>query len=231
MFDISFGVKNSGACGTCCCPRVSGAPGETIFLGLDFSAWAVPIGGFGLRDTFINVEKTSQAPNTSTYPVAQPVLASGEMNTPTVGTLTATGGTAPLTFSIDPMNPATSGNLAVEASGAFTYTPPNGFTGYDLAFFKVTDSLGQVDAGSFQVVVNSPPPAAQFPEPTLIQQVVVAPAKLAERDPYFVTVAVDIAPTAISGEIYRLSIKQMAMDCSGVKYHTMECVDLLVGKC
>ena len=53
--------------------------------------------------------------------------------------------------------PATGGTVAVEANGAFTYTPGAGFFGSDTFEYTVADVNGNIATGQVEIVVNRPP--------------------------------------------------------------------------
>lgn len=224
---ISFD-KAQDECNACCCTPVSGAPGNSVLMLLDFSEWGVPIGGHGLRDTLIKIKLLSPRPNASDYPVATPVEISGSVNTQSAGTLAATGGATPYTFELDDFDGPQHGNLVVQANGAYTYDPAEDFIGYDSAYFKVTDASGRVGVGFIGIKVSGEEPLPSIPAPAKVQ--VISGSVKQNRD-FTVSLGLQIGPDAVPGEIYRVEIKQLALGCDGVQYSTNECLDLKIGKC
>lgn len=223
---------NPSACDTCCCSAVSSAPGETEVWNLDFGAWAIPIGGKGLSETQINIEKI-YTPTPSGVSVNFQ-SATTPINTDYAGELSAAvvnPGALALTYAILPFDGPRWGSVDINpATGAFIYTPLTGFAGWDRFFFSAKQENGQVVVGQFAIgtvpTVGTLPPAKAVPDVQILQSQVIINPRVAT-----VKLPVEVSPAAPVGAVYRVTVKQFALDCDCNKSSNISCYDLTIGKC
>lgn len=228
---IDPNTQNGKGCATCCCTELSGRPGETMPLTLDYAVWAVPIGGRGLSETAIDIEKIhtpgrdiSVAPASLTTP----------FNTPLVGSLlgnVTNPNALPLKFEHLPFDGPKYGIVTITEVGGFTYTPTNGFAGYDRFFYSVTPEDGAPVVAEF--VVGVEPQVGALPLPVRYTPDVQVPSSRvsANRSHATVRIGVEISPAAPIGAIYRMTVRQKTLDCDCNEYSHTSCYDLVIGKC
>lgn len=227
---IDPNVQNGKGCSTCCCTELGGRPGETNPLTLDYAAWAVPIGGRGLSETAIDIEKIhspsspiSVAPATLTTPFNTPLVGSVAGNVSNPNAL-------PVKFEHLPFDGPKNGEVAITAAGGFTYTPALGFAGYDRFFYSVTPDGGSPVVAEF--VVGVLPQVGVLPTVRYTPDVDVPASRVTlSRTNATVRLGVVISPAAPIGAIYRMTVKQKTLDCDCQEYSHISCYDLVIGKC
>lgn len=223
-------TQNGKGCATCCCTELGGRPGEVMPLTLDYAAWAVPIGGRGLSETAIDIEKIhaptrsiSVAPATLTTPFNVALVGSLAGNVTNPDAL-------PVTFEHLPFDGPKHGVLTLTDAGAFTYTPTTGFAGYDRFFYSVKPEGGEAVVGEF--VVGVVPQVGALPAVRYTPDVQVPASRVtANRSLAIVRIGIEISPAAAIGAIYRMTVRQKTLDCDCNEYSHTSCYDLVIGKC
>jgi hypothetical protein len=225
-------VRSSGGCTTCCCEVVSLKPGETQPLHLYYAAWAAPIAPRGLHcEPTIEVElkDTCPPPSSSNLPPATAAdirfdvllntVFNGDLKTQVVD---PEGDT--MTFKPLPLYGPKLGKLDLNSDGTFTYTPVTGAKGEDRFFFTVSDGANSVVMeallgvgiasstvkGTWDLVVGKP---------------------VVDQRLYMVTIPITASPAAKICQVFRLSIRQGALDCNCECYYNVSCVDVRIAKC
>jgi hypothetical protein len=230
---IDPNTQNGKGCSTCCCTELSGRPGETSPLTLDYAVWSVPIGGRGLSETAIDIEKIHSPAAPNGVSVA-PASGTTPFNTPLVGTV-ATAVTnpdaLPLQYSLLPFDETAHGSLLLDANtGAFTYTPKTGFAGYDRFFFEVAQENSKAVVGEF--VIGVVPQVGVLPAVRFTPDVQVPGSRVVvNRTMATVRLGIAISPAAPIGAVYRMTVKQTTLDCDCMTYSHISCYDLVIGKC
>lgn len=227
---IDPNTQNGKGCATCCCTELSGRPGETMPLTLDYAVWAVPIGGRGLSETAVDIEKIhsparsiSVAQATDTTP----------FNTTFVGSLAGNvtnPDSLPVKFEHLPFDGPAHGTLVLNENGSFTYAPTTGFAGYDRFFYAVKPEDGVAVVAEF--VIGVVPQVGALPTVRYTPDVQVPASRVTiNRSHATVRVGVEISPAAPIGAIYRMTVRTKTLDCDCNEYSHTSCYDLVIGKC
>lgn len=223
--DARNGVKSGDACGTCCCESIGARPGEINGVMISYSAWGAPLGGHGLiNETTFEIEGVSV-----TAPLVNSSFERTVMNTPYTGSLSGLFPNPegePVEYEILELYPPRGGIVELGENGAFTYTPSPLFTGIDRFWFSINGNIGEF------VISVDPSAQQQIPEPPFTPAVYV-PAKGRAVDPraYTLRFMLNVSPAAKPGDIYRMTIRQVAIDCNGNKYVHVSCYDISIGSC
>jgi hypothetical protein len=240
---LTFQIKANGtidpsACSTCCCESVRVAAGSTDKWALAYGAWSRPLGGQGITANvaFDIQRKTIDAVTQANFPPV-PVLFLGvtPFVTPLAGTLTATDAEAnTLTYAALPLYGPTNGSVVITSTGAFTYTPNPGFTGYDRFFFTVVDAFNAPVVGE-AIIGVSPLVGAAVAAPTASMAtpvVTVRPKNVKIDSPWQqMHFPLEVSAQAKVGDIYRLTVRAQAIDCDCNAYYRQDCFDITIGAC
>lgn len=227
---IDPNTQNGKGCSTCCCTELGARPGEVIPLTLDYAVWAVPIGGRGLSETAVDIDKIHSP--TSPISVAQASLTT-PFNTPLVGSLAGNVTNPdglPVTFEHLPFDGPKNGVVSITETGSFTYTPTNGFAGYDRFFYSVKPEDGQPVVAEF--VVGVVPQVGALPAVRYTPDVQVPASRVTiNRSLAIVRLGIEVSPAAPIGAIYRMTVRTKTLDCDCNEYSHTSCYDLVIGKC
>lgn len=225
----------AGECGVCCCQSAKMAPGETNKWQLNYASWSMPIGGYGLTvNTDISITKVQDAVASSGNlpPIVTFAGFTATLNTPLAGDLTTfvvDPESDHMTFAAMPLYGPQHGTLEVNENGSFTYTPLGGFTGLDRFFFKVKDPTNKAVVGEALIGVGT---ASAPVESLLTPEVTVDGGKVRVSPGYqSVEFPIAVSPAATPGDIYRVNVRQQAMDCSGTPFYHVGCFDLFIQSC
>jgi hypothetical protein len=227
-------ISDNG-CNTCgCCGQAQARPGETNKFMVNYAAWALPLGGRGLTDRVdFSIERKEQSPD-SRAPINTNKFFSTPFNTALTDVLTV-GASDPLegelVYSSADLFPPQFGEVVINADGSFTYTPTLGFTGYDKFYYVTKNEAKQIVN---QVIVGvqpngsaDPMPAKAFDEALSVVQKSVH----VDGRGYVLSFALKASPIAVVGEIYRLNIRQHAIDCDCQEYTHISCYDITIVNC
>lgn len=226
MHSFTVNARNADACNTCCCEQLSGKPGETDKVIVNYAPWSAPIGGHGLaHDTVFSVERLGNP--------ATPVVSNGFGRTvtgaPFNGDLAALfpnpdGDDAK--FAIDPLFGPSSGEIALSADGKFVYTPSPLFTGIDRFFWNVNGDMAE-----FVIAVDLNAQTQQK-QPAFTAPVSVAKKSVGiDSRMHILGFLLSISPAAVVGDVYRLTVKQGTRDCDGNTSFHISCFDVTIGAC
>lgn len=239
--DGGFGA--AGVCNTCCCQQVTMRPNETAKWTINYAPWSVPIGGHGLIQNGTEIDISINSAGCSTAQIdgfGQPNLgATGYSIFPTpistdLVSNVAINGTAPagnsFTYRVVPLTGPRQGAITLfnPNTGAFTYRPNAGYTGYDDFFVEMTDAQNRKLVRRIGITVGNPTLAApsEGNRPLLVDRTkIVINSRM-----HTLAFPVIMQPTAQQCEVYTLSVRQQARDCSDIYTH-ISCFDVHVGKC
>lgn len=224
--------RDSTACNSCCCAQATARPGETNKWAIDYRSWVVPMGGRGLTDrTEFSIERKSQSPDPNA-PINTAKQFPVDFNTAfdgNVSTGASDPGGDPLTFRMSTLNAPKFGTAEVNQDGTFTYTPTLGFHGYD-RFFIVTDNGVKSITTEVIMKVNSPNPTTPLADTTLTPDLAVVRKNMrVEGDA--ITFALAASPAVAVGDVYRMTVKQPAMDCDCNEFFHISCYDIAIVIC
>lgn len=221
------------SCSSCCCQSATARPGETNKVSIVYTPWVAPLGGRGLvNKTQFEVEQVTKLPDPNA-PANSNYYFPVEYNTAFTGSV-ATEATdphgTPLTFSLVRMYGPDFGSVTVEDTGAFTYTPALGSSGYDEFYVETSNGnksvVTQVIVGVKGPGATADLPPVPFDEPL---QVLYPSVRIDRLD--HLSFAIKASPTLKVGEIYRLTVKQPAIDCDCIEYIHVSCYDFVAVKC
>lgn len=235
-FDVNprDGMGASG-CNTCCCQDATARPGETNKWRINYANWSVPLGGKGLNcQTTVSVEKIKScpAPAGSTDPANTDYVATTTVNNAASGDLSVNATGTSLTYEVLPLYAPANGTLNIQADGTFTYTPNTGFIGYDFIYFTTSDGVNEPVINRLAIVVSPSLPNVALPVPA--DDVMVSfPHDRRSIDAGYHTLdmAMTVSPAAKAGDLYRVEIRQPALDCDGNCFWHVSCYDVVIGKC
>jgi hypothetical protein len=232
----SGSMSSASACDVCCCQPASVRPGETNLWYFQYSDWVSPIGGRGLvgAPVFDIQNITPQVPVSSgnAPPKNIDYIFNTPYGTPYAGTV-STSATDPngdtLTYAVVPLY-AGQGTVVMAPNGSFTYTPPAGFSGYDSFYYTTSDQVNLPVMNQVQLRIDPQAPAFPLPNPPASKLLSVPMAQVQVMNPV-VRVPIVASPALRAGDIYRMTVRQAAMDCTGVSYFHVLCLDVSVGSC
>jgi len=231
--DIGAYPADPSGCVSCCCEVVSIKPGETLPLYLNYAPWAAPIALRGLHcvpSVEVEERQTCDTPAGSNLPPSAPpqIRFDAIVNTPLDGDLntqvTDPDGDA-MTFKAMAHYAPKHGSLKLKSDGTFTYTPVQNYKGEDRFYFSVTDNINPavVMEAMIGVGISSWDVKGTW-------DLVVGPAIVNQRM-YMVTLPISASPAAKTCQVFRLTIRQGALDCECNCYYHTDCVDVRIVKC
>lgn len=229
----------SNGCAVCCCAPAAVRPGETNKVVLNYASWVAPIGGKGLICGTVFVSEliqTCPATNAGNQPPTNTNKNyATTLNVNLVGSVSP-GSSDPevdaLVYSHVPLFGPFNGTLAMNTDGSFTYTPRLGFTGRDEFVFETSDQINTPVRRIGYIAVN-PVAGPNLPAMPLNRpELYVPPASVhITNNGQAMEFAIEASPALRVGDIYRMTIRQPAMDCDGTKFFNVFCIDWTVGKC
>lgn len=223
-------------CNSCCCQQAYAKPGETNPWMINYAPWVANMSGPGLVPTpsFEITKLTSVAPGgTNLPPVNRDYSFIGTIDTEIDGVV-STNAVDPeaqaLSYELVNLYGPFNGSLQFNPNGTFTYTPFPSFTGYDSFFFKTKDGVNAPVINKVQLTVNPTAPTPALVAPPVIPLVHVPRNKVQVRTPV-ITFPLEISPAAVTGDIWRMTVRAPAMDCDGSNFYHVACWDITIGKC
>ena len=233
-----FAVDPDGSgssCNACCCQEASIAPGVTDKWRIDWSRWAHVFGQGLVQGPSFDLELLTpgplgagnQSPTNTNY---QFTLAYNGTLTNTVAVNADDPEGQPLTFSLLPLYGPRNGVLALNPNGSFTYTPRADFVGYDNFYFRTSDGVSRPVVHQVQITVNPPSPTPALPAPPQLPLLHFPQDRIVVRDPW-TDLTVQASPALTVGDVYRLNIRQAALDCDGSVFYKPMCIDIRIASC
>ena len=150
--------------------------------------------------------------------------------TPFTGTV-ATNAVDPeagaMVYGLVPLYGPYNGSVALAGNGAFTYTPAPGFVGVDTFRFTTSDGTNSVTR-SVAMRVGTPGAVVAFANS---QNIIRVPAARINVVSPIIEFPVEVAPEAVVGDIYRMTIRQAAMGCDDQVYYHASCFDITITRC
>jgi hypothetical protein len=221
-------------CNACCCGQATARPDETNKWMINYAAWAWPLGGRGLTDRVeFSLSKRDQSVD-SRAPVNTNKRFTAEFNTEFEGDV-STGSSDPLegtlTYALYQLNPPKFGEVELNPNGSFTYTPTLGFLGQD-KFYVVTSNEAKSIINEIVIRVQDPDaPSADADIPFDKPLAVVQKSVRIDREANTLSFALQASPLAVVGDIYRMQVKQPAIDCDCQEYTHISCFDITIVNC
>lgn len=243
---ISFSVKPrdnwtpaaNGSCNSCCCEYAEAVPGETNKWRINYQPWLSGLrGGRLVSPTQISVEKLTPAAAPVSTTNLPPVNVDYTFHTPINAVLSGDVSVsasdpeaAPLTFALAHNGLPKHGAVSMLPTGAFTYAPGNGFVGYDTFYYSTSDGVNAPVNHAVMIAVDPALPAPALADPVLPSVVSVAYDQV-RLDGGLMEFGLRVLPIATVGDVYRLTVKQTAMECDGGCYEHISCYDIHIVKC
>lgn len=232
--------RNGSACDTsCCCEEANAVPGEINKWWINYSRWLHGIGGRGLVNPVqFQFERLTIDPPPPFPTNLPPVSIDYFFNTPyqtalngDVSVSASDPEAAPLTFATVPGQGVSHGTLIFNPNGTFTYTPMNGWTGYDQFAYTVSDGVNAPVRYVVTIGTNPQSGPALPPIPVIPIPALQVPQNRVHITPTYIEFPLVVAQDAIIGDIYRMRVVATAMDCNGQTYRHHSCYDIRIVKC
>lgn len=222
-------VKSS--CNICCSENASVRPGETNLITINYRNWAAPLLGKGLaKQTLVAVSDNMNSDS--------------ELGVPTVSnnyihTIQATPVNIDM-LSDDAVKYEILSLYGLE-HGSVTHTSPNDntiiyvpaadYTGYDHIWYRVTNLNDKKNIGQIIVSVDESD-GKKNPDISFIAPVTIHNSRIkVDCKNYLVSIPYSISPAARIDDIYRITIRQAALDCDCNQFWHEFYLDLTIGKC
>lgn len=226
-------ANNGNGCNACCCGQATARPGETNKWTINYAPWSLPLGGRGLTDRVdFSIEAQRQSPD-GRAPTNTNKFFAGTFNEEIEGVL-STGAVDPLdgelSYELYQLSMPKFGDVTVNPDGTFVYTPTLGFFGYDTFYYITKNEAKQVVNQviiAIPVLNGAPLPAKDFDKPISINQKSVR----VDKSLHILTFGVVASPIAQLGDIYRMNIRQHAIDCDCQEYTHISCYDITIVNC
>ena len=223
--DPRNGASKSGdVCGSCCCESISARPGEVNGVMVSYAAWSAPLRGHGLTNkTTFEIDGVSVTPPKVNNAFGRTKV--GVVFEGTLSDLFPNPEGEQVEYEISELNGPSNGVVELGANGAFTYTPGALFTGVDRFWFSINGNIGEY-------VISVDPTTSELPQPPFTTPVYV-PAARRSVDPrtHVLKFVLGVSPAAIPGDVYRLTVRQVAIDCDGNEFVHISCYDISIGSC
>jgi Bacterial Ig domain len=224
-------TRGADGCYTCCCDTVALKPGETQPLHLKYAPWAAPIGQLHC-EPLIEIELKETCPTGVGGDLAPQLVAKPCYNTGTnvhldgnLRTVVSDPEGKDVKFRVMPLYGARHGKLLLHPSGAFSYDPSFNFQGTERFYVQASDQINAPLVFEVMIAVGIDSGTVVATPDFYVGQPVV-------NQPYYTVVIPLIAtPSAKQCQVYRLNIRQGALDCECNCYWQVHCVDVRINKC
>lgn len=229
------GADAVSACQTCCCETVKMRPGETNLLTINYAQWSVPIGWLAQSlDYAIEVNSTAcptNAINGAVPPTNTLYIAVTPANTAVVVDLSPNALPVSLLhlYEIVPMSGPYNGTVDLVGTNV-TYTPTNGFRGFDNFWYKMTDAEGR--SRIYSVVIDVASALGAPPRAWIVTKPYIDLTKVKINEAtHTVSFPIHMPLSCQACEVYRMTVKQPARDCDGNIFWHFKCLDFRCGGC
>jgi VCBS repeat-containing protein len=204
---------------------------------INYAPWAVPIVGKGLGcvpQFDLQQIQTCPAPTGDNLPpVASGIISfvttAGAIAAADLKTFVTDPESDTLTFAALSMYGTKHGKLTFRSNGTFDYALTDAsYTGYDNFFFTVSDGVNPAVTMEAIIRVTAATPVPTNGTPSI--RIDTSRATV-HQYMYMLTFPIEVSPAAQPCEIWRLTIRQSALDCDCNCYYNVSCYDIVVGKC
>jgi Bacterial Ig domain len=207
-------------------------PGEVKPLYLNYAPVFAPVAGRGLHcSPGVEIIEKDTCPPTASNNLPPQKTGEAMFSCPVDGRLSADlrvlvkdpEGVA-LIFKVLPLYAPKHGRLILNPDGRVDYTPFRGYQGYDRFFYSASDGVNSIISEVLIGVGVTPTVAMMTP---------VFSVGAASVDPRFYTVVLPLiaSPAALPCQVFRLNIRQGALDCDCNCLYSINCVDVRISKC
>lgn len=256
----NFNGRVARTCNTCCAEFVEAIPGETNKVVISYGDWLNGIrasrGLFDAVFSWVKLTPDPAAPFPSMLPPTntdyQFQIEANMSFSNTVSTNASSPQSSPLTFMLDPVNPPTTGTVAMNSNGSFIYMPQAGFTGVDQFGFFTTDGVNAPVENIVQVGVdvviashfegslppgvinpNAPEASAQVYETPLppSQGLIFVPPNMVKLMGFSLEFALTVSPECLVGQVYRLTVAVQALECDRQTFRHISSYDIRISSC
>lgn len=229
---------SGGMCNSCCCQALNMRRGETNLITINYAPWSLPIGNPGIVGPFESaITWNTDGCNSGAIdgfgpPTANSINQGGPSNTNIVTNMTlyASPLLNNLTWSIEALQGPMHGTASITAGGLLTYRSQDGFGGYDVVWYRVTDPQGRyvIRSVTYTIPTAFGGPPGNFA--ALIPWIDASKIKV-DANMQIVRFPLYMPPSCRPCDTYRLEIKQKAMDCDRTVYTHYSCFDLRCKDC
>ena len=224
-------------CNVCCCQSFSVRPGETNKASINYAPWSVPTAEKGLAcGTQIEISPCQNCSDPTGLQAGSSFIRS-LYETPYSGDLSEivlNPDSLNLKYVILSFYLPKYGQIELnQTTGQYTYTPNQYFKGIDSFFYSVEDIDGNVQKEIGEVVfaiqeANDTP----LSNPGFTPDIDIPSSQInPDRVTHILSFPIEVSPAAKVGNIYRITIKQPALNCDCYRFYHESCYDIQVGKC
>lgn len=220
----------------CCCEQVNIVPGETNRWYINYASWLAGLGGRGLvTPVDINIsrlmpEYVLSAPNAT--PPTNLDYDFAVMNDATLNDSVATNATMPegvtLTYAMRQGSGPYHGIASLSQTGGLTYRSNQNFVGIDSFEFSTSDGINPPLVNRAIIAVSSATKTVSIVSSEKLLEVPLS--RIAVQSP-LLTFALVADQQIRVGDVYRMTIRQAALDCDASYFYHTSCYDLSVVKC
>lgn len=238
--DPRDGHSAVSGCNTCCCSPLGVRLGETNLITINYAPWSLPIAPPGLIQGGFQYTVETDRSGCSTADIegfGPPQNTSYNftlvMNTPDTLDLSANATPAgnTFTYALVPLEGPFHGTATINpVTGVVSYSPTNGFEGYDRLIYEMTDAQGRSMRQAVAITVGTPQvtrnPNWAATEPFIDQSKVKVDQGLQTVSfPLYIPPFLDVCASR------KLTVRQAARDCENSIYTHDTCFDIVIKDC
>ena len=231
-------VSGAVSCASCCCESIVMRAGEVNLVAIDYGAWSAAFGAPGVVPV-MDYSSEAEPDTCSTATVGGFVPPSNDnyqfitaVNTTVAIDITANALPAGNTFAYEviTLRGPHYGVLTQTGTGTYSYVPASGFEGYDFFVYKMTDAQGRTVVRTVRIQVGTPTSNAQDELLSLVPYIDLTKVKV-DQQFQRVTFPLRMPINAQECEVYKLTIRQPARDCSGTQFDHFMCFTITAKDC
>ena len=242
-YTVDHAVGNS-ICDTCCCEPMLLRRGDTSLVTINYAPWSVTIGGPGIMPTLESAMEliADSCPTNEIDGHVPPSNTNYELTTAVntalnfdLGSNVGPSGNTFLYRAPLMLSGPRKGVLSLQpgetaGSALYTYTPNNGFEGYDSFSYTTVDAQGREVIRHVSIKVGA---LNAFQDPTVMSLTpYVDQSKIVtDQRSQMVRFPIYMPTSVLDCEVHRLTIKQPAQDCDRNTFTHTSCYDIRVKDC
>lgn len=219
-----------GGCNTCCCDSMVARPGEINKVSINYAKWAAPIGGHGIsHGTIFDISECKTCDDSNNPVSIENAFRRVNFDSDAVITIDlSTISTNATVYEVITRFGPFFGSFTLTGS-SLVYIPFT--TGVDRLWVKASDANGNSAISEIIFAIDLAS-TRQISQPEFRNDIVIDGSRVnVDRSNFLLSFALDISPAAKDGDIYRIIVRQPAIDCDYNKFFHEMCFDLLIKSC